>query len=436
MLTVNVEAEFDLPLVGEAVELLSRAVTMSPDKLRYRHAYAEALLAARRNDEAEEQLRFLNEREPRARTSYLLAVVLRRLGRIDEAHSALDAAAEEGSVGFAKLHILRGRLYESEDRMAEAANEYGEAMILNPNSREARWQRARALVHLAQTRTDAAGLYRRAFQLLREHQPGALDEDEYHYLLGRIHLAMLHPVEALKHLERSRHPSESEKQLLVGLAFLLGGDAAGARPNLAQAAKDPDVRPSIEQFLTEISTTPLEAMANLSGHSGGLVTPNLASDIDVLTAVFGPRAPEIDRIREAARQGRRPEAIRTNVEGTDLLVGGRLLAGEDESASTVSFDDAESTVVSPAHRGGKTTRPAQVPADQLFPQTHVDVTRALARTERLEIPADDDLDEGRRDDDEKGTIRNEEFPDFDEIPDIDFDSFGEINPSPDEEPER
>ncbi|MEZ6197239.1 MAG: tetratricopeptide repeat protein [Planctomycetota bacterium] len=417
MLTVNVEAEFDPQTVAEAVSLLQRACAAEPGKLRYRLSYGEALLAARRNAEALEELRAVYDREPVARTAYLMAVALFRLGRYAEAHELMEGAREQGTVGFAKLHILRGRIYHAEGRLADAVNEFGEAMILNPHSSSARWHRARALVALAGDRDDAGALYRRAYQLLRDHRPVGAQADEYHYLLGRIHLALLYPAQALQHLERSRFPSDPEKHLLVGVAMLLTGRSGPARASLCVAASDPAMRKRVAAFLIEIASAPSDALMAMSPPGAREANGQLAADLDTLVSVFGPGAPEIETIREAARTGRVPESIRTRVENVSPVIAGRLFAdfGGGDDAAPAAGSDPEATVVS---RSDRTTKASPVAPDQLFPQTHVDVTKAIPRTEILEVTTPEEERPARPVDEDAQPTRT--FQDFDDVPDLDF----------------
>ncbi|MEE9394339.1 MAG: tetratricopeptide repeat protein [Planctomycetota bacterium] len=402
MLSVNVESEFDTELLEEAIELLVRAVAGSPDNLRYHRVLGEAYMAQRKWQLALDQMLVVHDRERDKRSAYLIAHAYYRLDSRESAAKYLEIAGADDSLGFTKLHLLRGRILHDDGRFGDAVNEFGKSLIMKPDAPEPRWLMARSLVNHAQEIDDSVSLYRRALKLLTSIEPRKENEDEWNALIGRVYLALLYPVEALRHLENSRFGSEHEKLLLMGVAYLLKGNLRDSRKWLAMSVRDPRMRARCEAYLTEIACAPEGTLSAMDpAHSPGVAAR--FPDVDLLVGVFGPGSEEIDRILEAARSGRSEEMIRTQIEQAGAVETGRLFAAFDAldddtrpddpavAARPALGPDEEATILSDAEGQTIAARRDPKAADRLFPQTWVDVGDILEHGPELaprNTPAD------------------------------------------------
>ncbi|MCA9321705.1 MAG: tetratricopeptide repeat protein [Planctomycetes bacterium] len=385
-ISVNVEGHFDPEGLRLAIRHLEKAVALASNKARYRRLLAEAYLAARQNEAALEQLREVIGKRQEPRLQFLMALALYRLGRNDRAEIELGRINDSGVLGFSRLHILRGRILYDRHRFAEAVNEFGRALEVSQDAEAPRWHMGRALVAHAQSAlSDPTNLYRRALKLLTTYTPDREELDEWHRLLGRIHLALHQPIEALEHLELSqRHSTTDEKTMLLGFALLLHGDRERSQSLLASAAKNPSLRVHVTEYLREVVSTPRELLVGMGKDAVRGDASRIVSE-DFLIAVFGPRSAEAQRVIEAATRHPSQFTIRTQVELTTTpLTGGRLFATSviDEGTSTadasapkrpVNHDLEEPTVVS----------------DRVFPPTHLDLTESLPLDEQSgPVPVD------------------------------------------------
>ena len=425
-ITVNVEGDFDPAVLRRAIAHLEKAISLDPGNARYRRVLAEAYLAARRFDAALTELLRIAESRTEPRLQYLVAYCHYRLGDQDAADSVLAAISGESSLGFSRLHLLRGRILFERHRHAEAMNEFSRALDLHPDAALPRWHMARALVAHAQSSLgDSTNHYRRALRLLANYAPTREQFDDWHYLLGRVHLALHHPVEALEHLERARrHAASQEKSLLLGFCYLLHGDRERARDLLASAATDPELRVRCTDYLCEVVSTPRDQLLAMGLPKEQAAVVGMVGE-DFLAGIFGPRAPETARIIDVACSPNRQQVARTLVEETtDPLLGGRLFA-----SATVDSGDVESTVVSKGSRrrsdpitAGDPSGPPDPEADtvvregSIFPQTQLDVTEGMPMTGPLSMVGNEGPDP------DEATIRSrDELADDDW--DIGFDEF-------------
>lgn len=370
LLTVNVEADFDQERLGRAISSLEHALELDAENVRYRKVYAEALLAARRFNDAVDHLLLVYRSRSEPRVAYLIAYAYYRLNHLPSAERYLDEVVSDTNVGFSRLHVLRGRILYEKRLYAEAVNEFSRALIINPDSPLPKWHMGRALVaHAAQLAEDTANLYRRALKLVTEYSPIQEELDEWHRTLGRIHIALHHPLEALRHLEEVKNVPGNDKTLLLGLALLLSGSLDPAASALAEAAADPETRPRCAEYLLEIVTTPA---ANLAASAGSTNLDPGRVDKVYLERIFGEGAAEVHSIMYAAESPRRHEAARTRVELCSPLVSGRLFAGE-------GLGKPGTGEAPPAADSEQTTEDVSVESidDTLKPQTMLDVTSEL-----------------------------------------------------------
>lgn len=402
MLTVNVEAEFDSDRLQQAINHLEKAVAIDPSNPRYRKSLGEALVASRRFEDAITLFQSAHDLAHDPRIAYLIALSFYRLGRPKDALPFVTRVHGDKSVGFARADLLRGRILLDNERFSEAANAFAEASMLNASAREPRWYRAKALIALAnRTEEDTTGFYRTALQILSSYDPTPAEEEEWRFLLGRIYLALQHPMQALMHLEQTRHLGGKERVLLLGIALFLQGSRALARVNLADAASEPTQRQSCERYLCEIVASSPDRLRAMGAPESGINAPNQI-DREFLVAVFGRNAPEVDRVMNAASRWR--EGTQT---AADMTAGtkGRLFAplslGETPSIRRQAPGETDppknvATTVEigkkPPQRRGETTE-GPIPTGRLDPRTHVDVGAGLsevATAGHAVLPHDED----------------------------------------------
>lgn len=375
MLSADIEASFDEERLDEAIGLLQEALALRPDAPRYRRVLAEALIARRRWPEARALLEPLHSEGGGRRVAWLLALVHYRSGRLAEAWSLLERLEDDGSIGFARLHVLRGRILYDRGEFGEAANELARGLLLRPDAAETRYQLARALVAHADRSGAGESVWRRALRLLLPHRPRLRDVDEWHALLGRVHLALMLPLEALRHLEASRRAGGGDKELLIGIASLLEGATENARRWLRAAVDEPRIRERCARHLEEIAAGGDDLVRAMAPRAGTVAIETLA-DPTFLTAIFGAGAEEVDAILAAGRSGRTAGSVRTRSEAADGA--GRLFAAADLGSGAQSGAAAEPE-----------TTESRAP-DRLHPQTFVDLRRAVDELESKD-------DAGRRD---------------------------------------
>lgn len=391
MMTTNVDSEFDLELLGQAIEHLERACSGNPGKTRYRRILGEALLAARRHGDALDQLLAVYDTQPGHRTAYLIAHAYFHLGDTPSAEKFITLARERGTIGFSKLHMLRGRVLFQEELFAESANEFSKALLLSPVNPTARWHQARALVaHAERLEDDNYSLFRRAEALLKSYEPTPQHADEWHDLMGRTYLALQYPMEALEHFEQSRQPKEGAKSLLVGLAYLLHGKREEALKWSRIAISDPDLRERCTEHLIEIVCSPPVAAAL---HESRGTHTGVSLDSSFLESLFGPDAPEVIRVENAAQRGGDEEGGRTALESRPRFRR-RLLASRASDPST----QEEETGVETRGMTAPTLESPGTPTGLLQPSTLVDIDSPYpGRTTDLSCvldPEDEDLAPG------------------------------------------
>lgn len=386
MLTVNVESEFDPGRLRQAIAHLEKAVEIDPSNQRYRKVLGEALIAARRFEDAIAHLESAYGFAQDQRTAYLIALAFYRLGRAKDALPFVTKMRGDESVGFARADLLRGRILFDNGRFAEAANAFAEASMLNAAAREPQWYRAKALIALAdQSDGDTTGYYRTALQILSSYEPSAAEEEEWRFLLGRVYLALQHPMQALMHLEQTRRLGGKERVLLLGIALFLQGSRALARTNLADAASEPTTRERCARYLCEIVASSPDRLRAMGAPESGLNAPNHI-DREFFEGVFGRNAPEVDRIVDAASRWR--EGSKTAAEMTGggkgrlfapLSLSGsssikRSAKGKEPPREGAAEIDVEKR---PTPRSGDTTE-GPIPTGRLDPRTYVDVGAVLS----------------------------------------------------------
>lgn len=374
LLTVNVESDFDKVRLGRSLQSLEKALELDAENVRYRKTYAEALLAARRFNDAVDHLLVVYKSRSEPRIAYLIAYAYYRLHHLPSAERYLDEATAESGLGFSRLHVLRGRILYEKRQFAEAVNEFSRALLMNPDSALPKWHMGRALVaHAAQKTEDSANLFRRALKLVTETKPVEEDLDEWHRTLGRIHLALHHPLEALRHLEEVKHVPGNDKTLLLGLAHLLSGSVEQSIAPLTEAAGDPETRSRCVDYLTEIATT---APAVLSASAGSTNLDPAVIDQAFLERIFGAGSSEVHAILYAREAPRDEEFARTRVELCSPLVAGRLFAGEGLGPLRAEGGQAGGSEATTADLTFKAVD------DTLKPQTLLDISEVVKGAEK------------------------------------------------------
>ncbi|MFT7617775.1 MAG: tetratricopeptide (TPR) repeat protein [Planctomycetota bacterium] len=377
MLTVKIESEFDSALLKRSIAHLETAVRSDAKNSRYRKVLSEAYLAARRFQDATDQLEIVWRERPEPRVRYLLAFSYFRMGRLSEAEKLLEEdPTKDEPVGFARLHVLRGRIRMERGEHAEAVNDFSKAMILNPDAANPKWFMAGALVQFASgARDDCAPLFRRALSLLKDLKVKPQQEDEWHENLGRIYLALHHPVEALRHLERSSNPPNAESAMLLGFAYLLQGENQRAASYLQEAASDRNVRPRCRSYLEEIAMTPRHQLATMGVETGVGSIP-LFLDHEYLGQIFGPDADEVSELIQAGIKPRGESMERTQPEVQhETRKYGRLLAPNDdvpvkkETSPGVTRDEDLNPTKLHRNPDQNPEATARTSGDKLFPQT-------------------------------------------------------------------
>ncbi len=410
MLTVNIESEFDPAVLKRSIANLETAVSSDANNTRYRKVLSEAYLAARRFQDALDQLEIVWQEDPDPRVAYLVAFASFRLGNIRQAEKFIAHASADDTVGFSRLHELKGHTAMERHEYADAVNEFSKAMILKPNAANAKWLMAKALVKFATEATeDCAPLFRRALSLLKDMDVQAGHKEEWHENLGRIYLALHHPVEALRHLERCQQSKSAEKSMLLGLAYLLHGNKENATGYLREAATNQAVRPQCISYLEEIAMTPRHLLKKMGLQTSDTGIP-LFLDHEYLGEILGPGAEEIGHLIQSATHPRSDLMDRTQAEvNPEARKFGRLLAPGDQhqdkqTSPNVNPESNEVTTEKPT--GGKDPEAmAKTTGDRLFPQTLLEMP-ILEPTKKLKKS---DLDFLDKTSDEPPTLSDDDW---------------------------
>lgn len=326
MAHVDVDATFSRPHLDAATEHLRVALESDPANPIFRLTLAEALLAARQNQEALELLRDAPAPLNGNRATWMQALAAHRLGETELASDLLSTLDDEEELGFTRFHELWGRIHFDREEYSDSVNAFARARMLHPESKHLCFLNARSLVSYAETCTqDISSLYRRALTLLDHSSPESSRADEWHFYQGRCQLALGYPGEALKHFERSRTPDDHQKSVLTGLAYLLVGHRDMALGFLQHGARG-EHRALLAGYLAEIVAAPRDDLNAMRGDDAP--TADLTLDRHYLAEIFGGAVPEVEDIIAASTRWREDPLNRTQLESTVSTAKGRLLAIE------------------------------------------------------------------------------------------------------------
>ena len=332
MAHVDVDATFSRRQLDVAIVHLRLAQSNDESNALYRITLAEALLASRLNQEALDLLCAAPSPLTGNRAIWMQALAAHRLGQTTVAADLLSTLDGEEELGFTRFHELWGRIHFEQGNYLESVNAFARARMLHPGSRHLCFLNARSLVTYAENCTEnISNLYRRALMLLDQSPPETNRSDEWHFYQGRCQLALGYPGEALKHFERCRTPDDHQKSVLTGLAYLLVGHQDMALGFLQHGAKG-EHRALLAGYLAEIAAAPPEDIRAM--RSAPAPTQDLTLDRHFLADVFGAKAQEVEDIIAASTRWRDDPLNRTQLESTVSTGKGRLLAIDEDNAST------------------------------------------------------------------------------------------------------
>lgn len=130
----------------EAINAFRAVLKVDPHSVKALDGLTKALIAEKRYKAAIEELKTA---PPDEVLQLNLAVAYSKNGDLDDALKALSAIVKEHPT-YAEAHLNLGIVYTQQDRYSEAAEEFHEAMRLDPSDDVARLSYVKALVVLAQ----------------------------------------------------------------------------------------------------------------------------------------------------------------------------------------------------------------------------------------------------------------------------------------------
>ncbi len=246
-----------------AVLHLRRAVDLKPDSVDARNALGSALKESRQPGEAEKQFREILKTNPdsidalshlaeiladqklyAAAIGYWDKVLSLEPENIDAGNARAIALSENGDQsgatsslqqivsthpGLALAHFNLGTVYANQKSFRQAADEYREALRLNPAEPETRFALAKCLVFL--------GEYAEAIPLLKPYALNRPKAFEPHYLLGLSYRGLEQYPQAEQQLRIAAaiEPDHADLQFNLGLVLLRTGRAKDAVPHLQKA---------------------------------------------------------------------------------------------------------------------------------------------------------------------------------------------------------
>lgn len=221
-------------LGSEAVDASARAARLAPDDAAYALTWGRALHAADRLREAAEVLeRVANEASAVAATHCELADVYRKLARLDDSRSMLEAAEARWPAELIVYRTVVAHLLADGDVKGATAR-LAKAWALAPSDADVRAQLAELLLR--------QGLHAEAlthFDALRKERPesAALQAGA-----GACYAALRRPIEALEAYEIACTTApRGEWSLGLGRVYVVLGRVAEAERVLAVAASSDDV---------------------------------------------------------------------------------------------------------------------------------------------------------------------------------------------------
>ena len=160
-----------------ALKLNMDAIEENPEGLRPRMAISRLHLRSKRFADAAIQLREALRYNPQSTAAGLmLARVLQRQGKTDEALTSLSQSVQVGEPGSAEAHLLQGQILLRQGKYLEAAEVLGQCISAKPGNVKAYAYRGQALME--------AGHYLEAITVLEE----ALERNPKS-LAAKMHLA-------------------------------------------------------------------------------------------------------------------------------------------------------------------------------------------------------------------------------------------------------
>lgn len=241
----------------EATASFEQALAINAHCTAARYGLGQLALSQRNYAEAVKHLEQALAEAPAAnRIHYALAMAYRGLGNIAQAQAHLQ---RQGTVGVRvadpllegvqelvrgeRLHLLRGRLAFDAGRLAEAADEFRQAVAANPNSLQARVNLGSALAQMGASK-EAIEQYQEALRINPAHAAA-------HYNLGFLQAKLHQREQAIIHLQAalSAHPQDADARFLLAQVLLNSGRAAEA---LGEFSRVVEAAPDHEEALLEL----------------------------------------------------------------------------------------------------------------------------------------------------------------------------------------
>ena len=223
-----------LALQGDSVAALAvarQALDAAPRSATATLAVARQLARLGESAQALQELRRLRALDPEELQGYRLsALLLRDLGRGDEAIALLELALEQ-DLRDPRLEEELALLLIAADRPQEARHRAEEALAVHGET--AGLQLAYGLATVA---TDSADRAQAVSLLERALELGVQEPAKVHLELGSLLLESNRPLEAIEHLRLAEElsPNSPEVYYKLGAAQRMTGDATGARQSLAR----------------------------------------------------------------------------------------------------------------------------------------------------------------------------------------------------------
>ena len=265
-----IEPDHELALLGmsqvleqqgayvEALGLAQRALRGSPDSVAATLAVARQQARLGSADKALQTLERLRSLDPVEIEGYLLSsILLRNLGRRDEAIAMLELALERGlrqpelETELAMLLIAADRPQDAKTVIEEGVAEHGDT---------GGFQLALGLAIANDGISDRAAAIQHLETAL---ELGVPDPGRVQLELGSLLLEDERPAEAIEHLRRAveRMPESPDVYYKLGVAQRTTGDAAGARESLTRFQELKAGQEALERAELETGTTLNEAQS-------------------------------------------------------------------------------------------------------------------------------------------------------------------------------
>jgi Flp pilus assembly protein TadD len=157
--------------IPEAITTAQRAVTQSPRYVRARTQLCELMMVTKRNQDAVlcyDEMAKVTQLDPLAQTYY--AFVTLKDGETDKAISMISSVIKAGQPTALMYNVL-GRAYFEKKRYSQAAGAYKEAVEIDPNNPQLRYNLAMSLT----ATNDRAGALSQ-YNLMKGNSPDLADQ--------------------------------------------------------------------------------------------------------------------------------------------------------------------------------------------------------------------------------------------------------------------